>query len=88
VDLVFVGVDGVDPDHGLTTQNEVEAATNRALMDRAKRTVVVADASKLGRVAFAEIAGVERAEQLITNAGADAEQVARLRAAGLTVTLV
>ena len=88
VDLAFVGVDGVDAERGLTTQNEVEAATNRALMDRAKRTVVVADATKLGHVAFAEIAGIERADQLITNTGADAEQVERLRAAGLDVTLV
>jgi DeoR family transcriptional regulator of aga operon len=88
VDFAFVGVDGVDAERGLTTQNEVEAATNRALIERAKRTVVVADASKLGRVAFAEIAGVEQAEQLITNTGADAEEVDRLRAAGLAVTLV
>jgi len=88
VDVAFVGVDGVDAERGLTTQNEVEAATNRALMDRAKRTVVVADATKLGHVAFAEIAGIERANRLITNTGADAEQVERLRAAGLDVTLV
>jgi DeoR family transcriptional regulator of aga operon len=88
VDVAFVGVDGIDAERGLTTQNEVEAATNRALMERAKRTVVVADASKLGRVAFAEIAGLDRAEQLITNTGADAEQVERVRAAGLAVTLV
>jgi DeoR family transcriptional regulator, aga operon transcriptional repressor len=88
VDVAFVGVDGVDAQRGLTTQNEVEAATNRALMARAKRTVVVADASKLGRVAFAEIAGVERAGELITNSGADPEQVKRLRAAGLAVTCV
>src|SRR4029079_8687585 len=83
VDIAFVGVDGVDAERGLTTQNEVEAATNRVLMDRAKRTVVVADATKLGRLAFAEIAGIDRAHQLITNDGGDAEQLERLRAAGL-----
>ncbi len=88
VDIAFVGVDGVDAERGLTTQNEVEAATNRVLMDRAKRTVVVADATKLGRVAFAEIAGIDRAHQLITNDGGDAEQLERLRAAGLAVTTV
>ncbi len=88
VDIAFVGVDGVDAERGLTTQNEVEAATNRVLMDRAKRTVVVADASKLGRVAFAEIAGIDRAHQLITNDGGDTEQLARLQATGLTVTTV
>jgi len=88
VDLAFVGVDGVDAKRGLTTQNEVEAATNRALMSRATSTIVVADASKLGRVALAQIAGVEAADRLITNDGADAEQVARLRTAGLAVTAV
>jgi DeoR family transcriptional regulator, aga operon transcriptional repressor len=88
VDIAFVGVDGVEANCGLTTQNEVEAATNRALMTGAKRTIVVADASKLGRVAFAEIAGIERADRLITNTGADREQVERLRDAGLDVTLV
>jgi DeoR family transcriptional regulator, aga operon transcriptional repressor len=88
VDIAFVGVDGVDAERGLTTQNEVEAATNRVLMDRAKRTVVVADATKLGRVAFAEIAGIDRAHQLITNDGGDAEQLDRLRAAGLAITIV
>jgi DeoR family transcriptional regulator of aga operon len=88
VDLAFVGVDGVDAERGLTTQNEVEAATNRALMARARRTVVVADGSKLGRVALAQIAPLEAADQLITNEGADSDAVERLRAAGLTVTTV
>ena len=59
VDLAFVGVDGIDAARGLTTQNEVEAATDRALIARAGRTIVVADASKLGRVAFAFIAALE-----------------------------
>ena len=49
VDVAFVGVDGIDAARGLTTQNEVEAATDRALIARAGRTVVVADGSKLGQ---------------------------------------
>jgi DeoR family transcriptional regulator, aga operon transcriptional repressor len=88
VDLAFVGVDGVDAVRGLTTQNEVEAATNRALMSRATSTIVVADASKLGRVALAQIAGIEAADRLITTEAADAAQVSRLRAAGLAVAAV
>jgi DeoR family transcriptional regulator of aga operon len=88
VDLAFVGVDGIDATRGLTTQNEVEAATDRALIARAGRTVVVADGSKLGRVAFAFIAGLEPVEELLTDADADPAEVERLRAAGLRVTLV
>jgi DeoR family transcriptional regulator of aga operon len=44
--------------------------------------VVVADGSKLGRIAFAYIAGLEQVDELLTNADADPEQVERLRAAG------
>ena len=88
VDLAIVGVDGIDAARGLTTQNEVEAATNRALIARAGRTVVVADASKLGRVAFAYIASLEQVDELLTNDDADAAEVERLREAGLRVTLV
>ena len=88
VDVAFVGVDGVDAERGLTTQNEVEAATTRALLARAKRTVVVADATKLGRVALAQIAPLDAADHLITTTGADAAELERLRAAGLSVTSV
>src|SRR4029079_4771809 len=88
VDIAFVGVDGVDAERGLTTQNEVEAATNRVLMDRAKRTVVVADATKLGRVALAQIAGLDAADHLITTTGADAAELQQLRDAGLPITSV
>ena len=56
VDVAFVGVDGIDVRAGLTTQNETEAATNRALIERSRRAIVVADGSKLGHVAFASIA--------------------------------
>ena len=88
IDVAFVGVDGIDRDAGLTTQNETEAATNRVLIERSRRVIVVADASKLGRVVFASICPVSAVTELVTQADADPGQVDKLRAAGLTVTLV
>src|SRR5438552_5114020 len=55
LDIAFVGVDGVAVQAGLTTHHEVEAHTNRTMIDRARRVVVVTDSSKLGRVAFAQM---------------------------------
>ena len=49
---------------------------------------MVADASKLGRVAFAYIASLDQVDELLTNDDADAAEVERLRDAGLRVTLV
>ena len=87
LDIVFIGVDGISRDAGLTTHHEVEAHTNRALIERAGRVIVVADGSKLGAVAFARICATDSVDELIT-AGADPEAVEQLREAGLTVTVV
>ena len=88
LDLVFLGVDGISVGAGLTTHHEVEAHTNLALIERARRVVVVADSSKIGRVAFAQICPVQRVHELITDGAADPGEVAALREAGLDVVTV
>jgi DeoR family transcriptional regulator of aga operon len=50
--------------------------------------VVVTDATKLGRVAFASICGLAEVGELITDSAADPEQLERLRSAGLVCTTV
>lgn len=86
IGVAVVGVDGVDVGGGLTTHDEVEAHTNAALVARARTVVVVADSSKLGRVHLARIAGLDQVDEIITDAAADPEAVARLRE-HTTVTL-
>jgi DeoR family transcriptional regulator of aga operon len=86
LDIVVVGVDGISVGGGLTTYHEVEAATNRAMIGRARRVIVVADGSKVGKLALARICDVEAVDELITDASADAAELARLEATGVTVT--
>jgi DeoR family transcriptional regulator, aga operon transcriptional repressor len=88
LDLAVVGVDGISTASGLTTHHEAEAHTNRALIERARRAIVVADSSKIGNTAFARICPVEEIDELITGAGSDHAQIERLRDSGLTVTPV
>jgi DeoR family transcriptional regulator of aga operon len=88
VDLAFVGVDGLDPEAGLTTHHEMEAAVNHILIARARRAIVVADASKLGRTALARICVLSEVDELITDSAADPALVEAFEAAGLTVTAV
>jgi DeoR family transcriptional regulator of aga operon len=85
---VFVGVDGISVDSGCTTHHEVEAYTNLALIRRARRVIVAADSSKLGRVAFARICTLADIHELITDSGADPRALAELAEAGPTVTTV
>ena len=85
LDLVFMGVDGLSVEGGLTTHNPVEARVDRVLIDRANEVVVVADHSKLGRRTFAQIAPFGVAHTLITDGGADADVVKHFERAGLRV---
>jgi DeoR family transcriptional regulator, aga operon transcriptional repressor len=88
LDIVFSGADGISLDAGLTTHHEVEAHTNRALIGRAARTVVVADSTKIGMVAFARICELTSVHELITDARVDATTMARFEDVGLVVTIV
>ena len=58
------------------------------MIERSRRVVEVADGSKLGRVAFAQICPLEMVDELITDAAAPAGLVGRLTDAGLAVTPV
>jgi DeoR/GlpR family transcriptional regulator of sugar metabolism len=84
-DFLFLGVHGIHPKAGLTTPNIAEAETNRCLVHAARKVVVVADSSKLGVAALAEIVPLSRAHFLITDAGAAEEDLDAIRLAGVKV---
>ena len=64
-DKAFIGMNGID-DGFFTTPDMEEGAVKRAILENAKKTYVLADASKLGNTSFAKVAPVSRA-RLITN---------------------
>lgn len=69
LDVVFMGVHGMDAVRGFTTPNLLEAETDRALLQAARRTVVVADSTKWGIVGLSAIAALDEADVLVTDAG-------------------
>jgi DeoR family transcriptional regulator of aga operon len=87
IDVVFVGVDGASR-AGMTTHHEVEAHTNRRMIERAGRVIVVCDASKIGRAALAVICSPREVDELITDDAADEAVLDELRAAGVHVIVV
>lgn len=88
LDVAFIGVDGIDAKAGCTTHQEVEAHTNEVMIKRARRVVVVADSSKIGKVAFARICEATAVSELITDDAADAAAVRALTDAGVHVKFV
>src|SRR5919205_1013295 len=88
LDVVFIGSDGISASAGLTTHHEVEAHTDRAVMDRAANVVVVADSSKLGRTAFVQICPIDAVHELVTDDEGDRGELAAIRERGVGVTVV
>jgi DeoR family transcriptional regulator of aga operon len=88
VGTAILGADGISAATGVTTHDETEARTNLAMVTKAQRTVVVADGSKVGAVALAQVADIEKVEMLITDSTADPAELDRLRGAGVEVVVV
>ena len=88
LDVACIGVDGIDADAGCTTHHEVEARTDLALIERARRVIVAADSSKIGVRAFARICPIDRVHELVTDRAADPEALRAIREAGVSVETV
>lgn len=88
IDVMFIGVNGIDAERGLTCLNSDEADINKAMVEQAKRKIAVTDHSKLGTVAKWLICPVEAIDLLITDRDASDAMVAPFCARGIKVSRV
>jgi DeoR family transcriptional regulator of aga operon len=63
------------------------AEVGATMAARARRVVVVADSSKLGQSGFTPIIPIQAVDALVTDSGASAVHVERIRAAGVEVII-
>jgi DeoR family fructose operon transcriptional repressor len=86
-DVAFVGTNGVSAGFGLSTPDPDEAAVKRAIVESARRVIVVADAEKLGAELLVGFAPLSEVDVLVTDAAPDAELAAALADADVEVWL-
>ncbi len=84
-EVAFVSAQGVSAGSGITNTFAPEAITDRVVVEVAPRLVLVAEAYKIGRVAPIQIGPASAADLLITDAGPDDAELARLVGAGVSV---
>jgi DeoR family transcriptional regulator of aga operon len=70
VDMLFLGVDGLDLERGITTHYEPEAMLNRKMVEAARVVVAITDSSKFGKICLHRIVPVGELNVLITDRGA------------------
>jgi DeoR family ulaG and ulaABCDEF operon transcriptional repressor len=81
---VFMGVYGID-EAGATNTDELLIRSERAMIARARRLVVLADGSKFGRRGSLHLCGFERIAAVVTDDGIDGRWTALLAERGVEV---
>jgi DeoR family transcriptional regulator, aga operon transcriptional repressor len=84
-DKLFLGADGFDTNHGLSTPNAEEAHLNQIMIKIAKKVIVVADSRKFERRRFAFIGPISDVDVVITDSGIKEEDKKRLENSGVEV---
>lgn len=86
-DVAFLGSNGLSVRCGLTTPDQDEAATKRAMVACAARVVALVDSSKIGTDHFAKFGSLDQVDTVVTDTGLDPETADEIRAAGPEVLL-
>jgi len=85
---LFLGIDGIDPEYGLTTTNALEASLNQCMIKSAQKVVVLADSTKFGKRGFGKICDLSYVDTIITDNEAPLQIVKKIQVLGVEVKLI
>ena len=71
IDLLFLGVEGVDLGHGVSVQDINDGFTKKKLIEQADRVICAADSGKFGKELFCRIADLDQIDTIVTDNGLD-----------------
>jgi len=84
----FIGTNGVDLTHGITTPSAEEAEVVRQVIVSAQKTVLLADHSKFGHVAYYRVCPIDKIDIVITDDGTPEQFLKPLQDRGIEVIVV
>ena len=87
VDVAFVGTNAISITRGLTTPDEQEALVKHAELGTARRRILLADHSKVGRESLCRYAELADLDLLITDDGISGRDIDAITAAGVEVEI-
>lgn len=85
LDILFLGVNALDPALGASAHDDTEAAIGTALASRAQKVIVVAEAAKLNTSSFAQIVPASSVDAVITDDSISADLTEEYRQVGIDV---
>ena len=85
-DWAILSLDGISDKGGMTTHNAEESTINRMMIAQAKRTLIAADHTKIGKAGFFRFGDTRPGMQLVTDCKAEPQAIAELEHRGVAVT--
>jgi DeoR/GlpR family transcriptional regulator of sugar metabolism len=82
---LFLGVDGIDLEFGLTTANLIEADLNKKMIKSAEKVIVLADSTKIGKRSFGKIGNLTIVDVLITDSNIPSKYITLFENSGIEV---
>lgn len=83
--MLFLGVDGIDPDFGFSITNIAEATLNQKMIETAQTVVILADSSKFDRRGLGKICGFDQVQYVITDNKASETSIKMIEDKGVKV---
>ena len=84
-DKLFLGVDSISLEKGMSTPNIEEASLNQTMIACAKEVIAVFDSSKFERRSLAFISGIEKLDAIVTDSGISDEEKEYMETRGIKV---
>ncbi len=85
--ILFLGVDGIDLNFGLSITNLAETSLDQKMIDAAQLIVIMADSSKFGQRGLGRICHLDQVQYIITDEGASSETIKQLEERGIKVII-
>jgi DeoR family transcriptional regulator of aga operon len=86
--ILFLGVDGIDLEFGITISNLTEATLNQKMLETSQNVVILADSTKFGRRGLGKICNLDDVDYIITDQGTSQKYITALEEAGIKVIVV
>ena len=84
--VLFLGVDGIDLEYGLTITNLAESSLNQKMIQMAQTVVILADSTKFDRRGLGKISNLDQVHYIVTDK-ASPSTIAQLEEKGVRVIL-
>lgn len=85
---LFLGIDGIDLDFGITTSNDMEAHLNKVMIASSDKVIILTDSSKIGKRSLSKIANLDKVHTIITDASIIKSHQKQLEDFGIEVVVV